>query len=99
MRQDQIEVLTVEATDEIPVMEVNQVPEVYCDGACSAELIGDNVRVTYFALRRIGGTKMRVPVLEMVRPLKSFGQGSMGRLIAQARANARQSDEGAHAPH
>jgi hypothetical protein len=72
--------------DEQPMIEAQGVPIVYADGTGAAEVHGDNVRITYYELQGPRGAEVRVPVLIMVRPLKSCGHGDMMRLIERALA-------------
>lgn len=73
-----------EATDadEAPlVTSDHEVPVVYADGIGDVEILGDNVRVTYFEIRTIAGVRMRNPILEIVRPLRSCG--TLSQMMAQ----------------
>jgi hypothetical protein len=62
------------------------VPVIYCDGPAKAFIEGSNVRIVFFEYRRIEGERVRVGVLEMVRPLASVQMGNIVALIAAARA-------------
>ena len=59
-------------------------PVVYCDGPAKVSIEGANVRIVFFEYRRFEGERVRVSVLEMVRPLASLG--NLSALIAIATA-------------
>lgn len=67
-------------------IEADNVPEYYSHGAGKAEIMGSDVRVTYYAPRGSGTAKVWVPVIEMIRPLASCGKGDMMRVIERALA-------------
>lgn len=62
------------------------VPVIYCDGPARVSIEGSNVRIVFFEYRRIEGERVRVAVLEMVRPMASIQMGNILALIAAARA-------------
>ena len=82
--KNQSDVLQLIETDDAPLVENHAgVPVVYVDGIADAEVHGEIVRVTYFEYRTVGGAKVKNPVLEMVRPLRSCQSGELALLIAR----------------
>lgn len=63
------------------LVEVTSLPIIYADGAARVVIEGHNVRVIYFEYRRIGSERLRMPVLEMIRPLALCGIGQLKALV------------------
>lgn len=65
------------------LVEVTSVPVVYSDGVAKVLVEGGNVRITFFEYRTIAGERVKMPILEMVRPVESC-RGHLPALIATA---------------
>jgi hypothetical protein len=76
--------LCIEAADEAELIEMQGVPVIHAHGIAKAEVEGDEVTLTFFRYRTIGGVRVREPVLEMVRPLRSVASDEVRDMIAQA---------------
>ncbi len=68
-------------TDDIPLIEGQNIPVIYTDGPAAVEILGQNVRITYFEYRTIAGERVKSPTLEMIRPLKSCLTGAVRILV------------------
>lgn len=62
-------------------------PVIYCDGPARVLIEGSNVRILFFEYRRIDGERVRLGVLEMVRPLASIQMGNILGMIAEAKSD------------
>lgn len=56
------------------VVECEPVLMVYADDVSSVEVCGNNIRLTFVQYRTIGGQKVAVPVLELLRPCYTLGE-------------------------
>jgi len=65
------------------IVENPGIPVIYTDGVADVEIQGDNVRVIYFEYRTVLGKRVKSPVVEMIRPLKTCGNGALAALIAR----------------
>src|SRR5262249_31075958 len=73
-------------SEEIPIGEaVAGIPSVYGDGARYAEIHGDNVHIIYCEIQGPPGAEVAVPVLRMIRPLRTCAKGDVRRLVDEAR--------------
>lgn len=64
------------------------VPVVYASGIADVEIDGPNAVITYYRYRGEGAARVRVPVLEMIRPLVSCETGMIGAIVARKRRKA-----------
>lgn len=64
------------------------IPVVYCSGIADVEIDGPNAVITYFRYRGEGAARVRVPVLEMIRPLGACETGMVGAIVARKRKKA-----------
>lgn len=70
------------ATKEEPrLVEVTSIPVIYADGIGKVVVEGNNVRITYMEYRTFGNERVKMPVLEMVRPLASIRPGEIMTLV------------------
>lgn len=76
---------TIARDDDLPLISTLDVPTIYTDGPATAEVHGQNVRVTYYELQDRDGVEVRVPVLIMIRPITSCGTGVLVRLVERSR--------------
>ena len=70
--------------EEVPLIEVEEVPVVFAEGPAKVEIEGDNIEVTYFRYSHSGGRRIRVPVIKMIRPMRNCGKGGLWELISRA---------------
>lgn len=71
--------------EEPRMVEVTSIPVIYADGVGRVVVEGNNVRVTYIEYRTFGAERVKMPVLEMVRPIASLSpNGDIGKMIAAA---------------
>ncbi len=77
---------TIVENDDIPLIEAIGIPVIFSDGPASAEIHGDNVHIVYYELQGPADAEVKVPVLRMIRPLRSCGRGEMLRLVERAQA-------------
>lgn len=80
---------TTEQADESPLVSPEQgVPVLYSDGPGEVEIHGQIVRITYFEFHGEGPNRVRRPVLEMIRPLATCGDGRIGAMVARKRSTS-----------
>jgi hypothetical protein len=72
--------------DEKPprLVEVTSIPVIFADDIGRVAVEGPNVRITYVEYRTIGSERVRMPVLEMIRPIEGVKVGSVQAMIADA---------------
>lgn len=75
--------------DEVPLL-TNEpgVPVVYTSGIADVEVDGPNVVITYYRYRGEGTSRVRVPVLEVIRPLAMCEDGIVARILDRKRKKA-----------
>lgn len=66
------------------LVEVTSLPVHYADGVGKVTIEGTNARITYFEYRTFGTERVKMPVVEMVRPLASCSPDTLQGLIKQA---------------
>jgi hypothetical protein len=62
-------------------VEVTSIPVVFSDGVGKVVVEGANVRITYIEYRTIGNERVKMPVLEMVRPIAGIKPGAVTEMI------------------
>lgn len=72
------------AKPEPRLVEVTSLPVFYVDGPARVVIEGSNARVTFFEYRTFGSERVKMPVIELVRPLASCGRGVLAALIEKA---------------
>jgi hypothetical protein len=60
------------------------VPVFYIDAIMSVDIVGPNVRIVLGETRRIDGAMVRLPVLEIVRPLESAMSQVFEKMLSAA---------------
>lgn len=70
------------------LVEITSLPVIYSDGPARVVIEGPIVRVTYFEYRMIAGERVRMPVLEMIRPVSSCVPGLIQAMIQREAAVA-----------
>ena len=75
--------------DQIPLVEVDDVPVIFADGPAKVEINGDVIEVTYARQSTLDGRKVRLGVLKMIRPVRNCGKGGLWELISRALAHVR----------
>lgn len=65
------------------LIDVTSIPVIFADDIGKVAIEGPNVRITYVEYRRIGNERVRMPVLEMIRPIEGVKAGSVQSLIAE----------------
>lgn len=68
------------------LVDCGPVAVIYADGIAGVIVNDPNVRIMFFEYREIDGERVRVPVVEIIRPIVSCEAGALLRLIAQKRA-------------
>lgn len=81
--------LTAAIETEPRLVEANSVPVIYADGPAMVEVEGSNARITFFEYRTLGAERVRLPVLEMIRPVTSCRAGEVMEMIMDALARSR----------
>lgn len=73
--------------DGIRMIENPGIPVIYSDGVADVEVEGEIVRITYFEYRTCLGKRVKSPVMEMIRPLKTCRTGLIGAMVARKLAS------------
>lgn len=73
----------IDRENEPRLVETTSLPIVYCDGIGKVTIESDVARVIYFEYRNFGDERVRLPVLEMIRPLSRMAFGTMKALFRQ----------------
>lgn len=68
------------------LVEVSSVPSIYIDGIARVTVCGAIIKVLCFELRDINGERVRMPHLEVVRPLESLQAGGLLKMVRAALA-------------
>ena len=77
------------STKEARLVEVTSCPVIYCDGLGKVVVEGHNARLTYFEYRTFGNERVKMPVLEIVRPVASCkGNEMMDHMMKAVGAGA-----------
>jgi hypothetical protein len=66
------------------LVEVANIPVIYVDESGRVEVEGNNLRITYIEYRTFGTERVRVPAVEIIRPLVSLRPERLNRMIADA---------------
>lgn len=74
--------------EEVRLLEVDNIKTLYVDGIASARQCGANAKVIYFEYRMWCGELVRMPVLQMVRPIGTYEPGLINRMIVAHRTSA-----------
>jgi hypothetical protein len=65
------------------LVEVTSIPVIYADRIGRVTVEGSNVRITYIEYRTVGSERVRMPVLEMIRPVAGI-RGVLAGIVADA---------------
>lgn len=72
------------------LVDAAQIPSYYCDGVAKVEILGpngSNLRITFFEYRLHDGETVRMPVIELIRPVDSvISTADLQKMLRQAKA-------------